>query len=159
MSEKQKFYFVKVMPLNNYLVDFEVIKADVKKLDRWIMSIDEIEELRKELTAKVDKKAEAWERAWRKKHGSYTPNPRTHPKLFLREPRKGEEVYLCGDGYNFETLLACVPIGRPIFSDQPDSFHFGEKEGEVKPSPVKIKRTDSAREGGTEAEGENADRK
>ncbi len=159
MSEKQKFYFVKVMPLNNYLVDFEVIKADVKKLDRWIMSIDEIEELRKELTAKVDKKAEAWEKAWRKKHGSYTPNPRTHPKLFLREPRKGEEVYLCGDGYNFETLLACVPIGRPIFSDQPDSFHFGEKEGEVKPSPVKIKRTDSAREGGTEAEGENADRK
>ncbi len=141
MSEKQKFYFVKAMPLNNYLVDFEVIKADVKKLDRWIMSIDEIEELRKELTAKVDKKAEAWEKAWRKKHIT-TPNPRTHPKLFLREPRKGEEVYLCGDGYNFETLLACVPIERPIFSEQPDFFHFGEKEGggEAKPRENKKNR-------------------
>lgn len=159
MSEKQKFYFVKAMPLNNYLVDFEVIKEDVKKLDRWVMSIDELEELRKELTAKVDKKAETWERAWRKKHSSGTPNPRAHPKLSLREPRKGEEVYLCGDGYNFETLLACVPIERPIFSDQPDSFHFGGKEGEVKTAPVEAKRTDSAREDGTEAEGENADRK
>ena len=159
MSEKQKFYFVKAMPLNNYLVDFEVIKADVKKLDRWVMTIDELEGLRKELTAKVDKKAEAWEKAWRKKHNSGTPNPRAHPKLFIREPRKGEEVYLCGDGYNFETLLACVPIERPIFSDQPDTFHFGEKEEEGKPNPVKTKRTDSAREVGTKAEGENADRK
>ena len=131
MSEKQKFYFVKAMPLNNYLVDFEVIKEDLKRYDRWVMSIDELEEVRKRLAVKVDEKAETtWEKAWRKKHRS-TPNPRKHPKLMLREPRAGEEVYLCGDGYNFETLLACVPIERlPVFCDQPNLFCFGEIQGE-----------------------------
>lgn len=145
MSKNEKFYFVKAMPLNNYLVDFEVIKEELKRYDRWIMSIDELEEVRKRLAVKVDEKAEQWEKAWRKKHSSGTPNPRTHPKLMLREPRAGEEVYLCGDGYNFETLLACVPIDRPILREG-DTFSFGEKEGARKPDPVETKRTDSARE-------------
>lgn len=133
MDKKQKFYFVKAMPLNNYLVDFEVIKEDVKKLDRWVMSWDELEEKRKEWTVKIDEVAAHWEAAWYKKHNKNAINPRTHPKLMLREPKKGEEVYLCGDGYHFETLLACVPIERPILTDgdgAPKSFRFGENEEE-----------------------------
>lgn len=156
MSKKDKFYFVKAMPLNNYLVDFEVIKEDLKRYDRWVMSIDELEAVRKRLTVKVDEKAEQWEKAWRKKHSSGTPNPRTPPKLMLREPRAGEEVYLCGDGYNFETLLACVPIDRPILREG-DSFSFGEKEGEEEARPRGNKKNRQRTGDGTEAEGENAD--
>lgn len=130
MSKTEKFYFVKAMPLNEYLVDFEVIKEDVKKLDRWVMSLEELEARRKEFAAKVDAISDARELSWRKKHR--TPCPRRRPALTFREPSRGGEVYLCGDGYHFETLLACVPIARPFITDDEDgnaankSFRFGE---------------------------------